>query len=388
MMVEIHGTCEQRFSKVRHAFEKNFTEGLEQGASIAVTYQGVPVVDLWAGFADEAGTRPWERDTIVNVYSTTKTMTALCALILADRGAIDFHAPVAKYWPEFAQNGKEHIEVRHLMSHSAGLSGWDEQFTAEAMYDWDRMTALLAAQAPWWEPGTASGYHSITQGFLVGEVIRRVSGTTVAKFFKSEVAEPLDADFQIGLSPGDYGRAAELIPPVARAGAGAMPRGEAVRAGNVMVRTFANPPMNARDSATEGWRNAELPAVNGHGNGRSIARIHAVLANGGEAFGHRLLSEAGASRIFEQQVDGADLVLGGKFRFGMGFALNSPDLPISPNPRACFWAGWGGSLAQIDRDARLSIGYAMNRMNSTTVGDARIAEIRKAIYESLGTPIP
>ncbi|MDA0365193.1 MAG: serine hydrolase, partial [Chloroflexi bacterium] len=155
--------------------------------------------DLWSGFADEARTRPWERDTIINVYSTTKTMTALCALMLADRGELDLHAPVARYWPEFAQNGKGAIEVRHLLSHSSGLSGWEQPLTVHDLYDWEKATTLLAAQAPWWEPGTASGYHSLTQGYLVGEVIRRVSGRSPGTFFREEVAEPLGADFHIGL---------------------------------------------------------------------------------------------------------------------------------------------------------------------------------------------
>ena len=159
-MYEVQGTCDERFSAVRAVFAANFANGLDAGASVAVTLAGQPVVDLWAGYADDAKQRPWERDTIANVYSTTKTMTALCALILADRGELDFYAPVARYWPEFAANGKSEVQVRHLMSHSSGLSGWSEPMTVEDLYDWEKATSLLAAQAPWWEPGTASGYHA------------------------------------------------------------------------------------------------------------------------------------------------------------------------------------------------------------------------------------
>ena len=311
-MVEIHGTCDEKFSAVRDAFRANFDEGRDIGASVALTHNGVPVVDLWAGSADAAGTKPWERDTIVNVYSTTKTMTALCALILADRGAIDFYAPVAKYWPEFAQNGKGAIEVRHLMSHSAGLSGWQEKITTPDLYDWEKVTSLLAAQAPWWEAGTASGYHAITQGYLVGEVVRRVTGKSLGTFFREEVAEPLDADFHIGLAPSEFSRVGEMVPPEMVAGA------LAATGDSILARTFVSPPMDARDSATEGWRRAEIPAAGGHGNARSVARVHTVLANGGEAFGKRLLSAAGCDRVFDEQTNGGRPCAGGADAFWDG----------------------------------------------------------------------
>ncbi len=169
------GFVQDRYAAVRAAFEGNFENGSDVGASFCATLDGETVVDLWGGWADAAKTRPWERDTIVNVYSTTKTMTFLCALMLADRGLLDLDAPVAKYWPEFAANGKERIKVSHLMAHSAGLSGWRERITKDDLYDWDKATSLLAAQAPLWEPGTASGYHAVTQGYLIGEVVRRAS---------------------------------------------------------------------------------------------------------------------------------------------------------------------------------------------------------------------
>jgi hypothetical protein len=181
--VKINGFVDDRFAPVKEAFESNFTSGQENGAGFCMTVDGKTVVDIWGGYADEAQTRPWERDTIVNVYSTTKTMTALTALYLADKGALDFAAPVSKYWPEFAANGKADVTVAHLMSHSAGLSGWKEPLVREDLYDWEKATSLLAAQAPYWKPGTAPGYHAMTQGYLVGEVIRRVAGETVGTVF-------------------------------------------------------------------------------------------------------------------------------------------------------------------------------------------------------------
>jgi len=218
-MTEIHGFANKGFEKVRETFENNFTKLGDVGASYCVTRDGETVVDLWGGHADAAKTKPWVKDTIINVYSTTKTMTALTALLLADRGLIDFKAPVAKYWPEFAANGKANVTVAQLMSHSAGLSGWKEKISTADIYDWEKITSLLAAQAPFWEPGTAPGYHALTQGYLVGEVIRRVTGKSIGTVFREEIAEPLHADFWIGLPASEDHRVAELIPP---------PPGEAV----------------------------------------------------------------------------------------------------------------------------------------------------------------
>jgi len=184
MTAEMHGMCTDRFAAVRDTLQRSLDEGRDVGASVAVFLDGEPVVDLWGGSADPERSVPWGPDTITNVFSTTKTMTALCALILADRGELDVHAPVARYWPEFKASGKEGVEVRHLLGHTAGLSGWAEPLAPEDLADWERCTSLLAAQEPWWEPGSASGYHAATQGYLVGEVVRRVSGRTLGTFFR------------------------------------------------------------------------------------------------------------------------------------------------------------------------------------------------------------
>ncbi|MEQ1549340.1 MAG: serine hydrolase domain-containing protein, partial [Chakrabartia sp.] len=211
------GFTQDRFASVRTAFDANFESGADIGASFCATLEGETVVDLWGGFADAEKTRVWEKDTVANVYSTTKTMTALTALLIADRGELDFDAPVAKYWPEFAAGGKADVKVSHLMSHSAGLSGWKEPMVKEDLYDWEKCTTLLAAQTPFWEPGTAPGYHAMTQGYLVGEVIRRITGRTVGTVFREEIAEPLSADFHIGLPASEDGRVADLIPPTSNA---------------------------------------------------------------------------------------------------------------------------------------------------------------------------
>jgi len=358
------GFAHDRYAPVREIFEGNLTSGADVGASFCATVEGETVVDLWGGHADEGKTRPWVRDTIVNVYSTTKTMTALTALLVADRGELDFDAPVAKYWPEFAANGKAGVKVSHLMSHSSGLSGWKAPMTLADMYDWEKATSMLAAQAPYWEPGTASGYHAATQGYLVGEVVRRITGKSLGTVFREEIAEPLGADFHIGLPASEDGRVADLIPP---------PPGGGIMDGeqNELVRNMSsNPPIDPMDTRTRAWRAAEIPAANGHGNARSVAEIHVLLANGGVAKGKRIMSEAGCRKALELQIEGTDMVLGVPARYGMGFGLAGGAVPF-PNLNTIYWGGYGGSLAVIDLDAHTTYGYAMNKMAGTTTGDMR-----------------
>jgi CubicO group peptidase (beta-lactamase class C family) len=370
------GFVQDKYAGAKAAFEANFANGSDLGASFCATLEGETVVDLWGGWADAAKTRPWEKNTIVNVYSTTKTMTFLCALIVADRGELDFDAPVAKYWPEFAASGKQGVKVSHLMAHSAGLSGWREKITTEDLYDWEKATSLLAAQAPLWEPGTQSGYHAITQGYLVGEVIRRITGKTIGTFFRDEVAGPLNADFWIGLPASEDHRVAELIPPPP---GGAVGDQEMDEIGKI---TFTNPGVDVSATATRGWRGAEIPAAGGTGNARSIAEIHAILANGGVAKGKRFLSEAGCRKALEVQIEGPDLLFKAPAKFGMGFGLPGPMVPL-PNPNSMFWGGYGGSLIIIDMDARTTFAYAMNKMGAGTVGDNRAFGMIGAMWAAL-----
>lgn len=377
MSVEIQGRCDEKFASVKDAFAKNFEHGLDIGASVAVTVEGENVVDLWAGKLVDAGNKTWQENTIVNVWSTTKTMAATVMLMLADRGLLDFNEKVCTYWPEFAQNGKENIQVRHIMSHSAGLSSLDEPIVFQDFCDHDKIAVLLAAQAPWWKPGTQSGYHAITQGHLQNELVRRVTGRTLGTFFKEEVTDPLGADFYIGTPTSAYPRIGLLLPPEPAADAGMDPD-------SIMTRTMTRPALDALISRTNSWREAEIPAANGHGNARSVARIHSAIACGGEVDGVRLMSEEGCRKIFEVQTDGNDLVLGTPVRFGMGFGINSEYQPLSPNKNVCYWGGWGGSLAVIDMDEKMSFSYVMNRMLSGTTGDMRAANLLMPLYGSIG----
>jgi len=373
-MADIEGTWDPHFGAVVDALSASFDAGTDVGASVAVLMDGQPVVDVWGGYVDAEHSAPWRQDTLTNVWSTTKTMYFLCALMLADRGELDFYAPVAEYWPEFAAAGKEQVQVRHLMSHTAGLPGWDEPLRSEELADWDRCTSLLAAQAPWWEPGTASGYHAVTQGYLVGEVIRRITGETVGSWFAREVATPLGADFHIGLPESEDHRVSRVIPPPPVDLAEMMPS-------RIAIRAMTNPPLDATYPQHAWWRRAEIPAANGHGNAMSVALVQSVIAGSGEARGVRLLSEKGCEPIFDEQAHGTDLVLGLTNRFGMGYGLKHELMPIGP--RACYWGGYGGSLIVMDLEERLTVCYVMNRMDSGLQGDFRGATIMLAAAAAL-----
>ena len=375
--VEIQGHCDDRFSSVKEAFANNFEQGLEVGASFAATIDGKFVVDIWGGYADEAQTRPWEKDTIVCVWSTTKVMTSICALMLIDRGLLDPDAPVAKYWPEFAQAGKETVLVRHILSHTAGLPALDMPVPMETMYDWNQVVSLLAAQKPWWEPGKEWEYHALTSGYLVGEVVRRIRGGTLGTFFREEVAAPLSADFHIGLPEEHEPRVGEMIPPPE------FKPGDPsyIPPDSVLYRAMNFPFFSALNARDRAFRAAEIPAGNGHGNARSVARISATVACGGELDGVRLFGLPIIEKALEEQYYGQPQSWPSPMRFGLGFGLTSKEMPIGPNPRVLYWGGYGGSVVLMDIDAKLSCSYVMNKMGSTP--NSRIVPIIGALYAAL-----
>lgn len=382
---QVHGHCDPRFAAVREAFEENFRDREELGAAVAVTAGGETVVDLWGGWADPAHTRPWERDTVVNVWSTTKGPVALCAHILADRGLLDLDAPVAAYWPEFAAAGKERILVRHLLSHRAGLSGLREPHSLQDLYDWELTTARLAATEPWWEPGTTSGYHALTYGFLVGEVVRRVSGLRPGAFLEREMTGPLGIDFTVGLPEKQAGRAAELVHP--RVVSDSEQAAIFSQLAPAAVAALANPRVGASAANTPEWRAAEIPAANGHGTARAVAALYGVFAGRGEYDGLRVLSPAAAERVREGQGSCRDLVLGAGFEheteIGLGLWLSGPNGSYGPNPRAFGHDGFGGSCGLADPEAGVSLGYVMNRMGPRIADDPRKTALVNAVYASL-----
>ncbi|MHA2397392.1 MAG: serine hydrolase domain-containing protein [Promethearchaeota archaeon] len=494
--VEIHGICDPRFEPVNDAFIQNFEEGMEVGASFAVMINGKYVVDIWGGHKDKEKTQTWEEDTICNVYSTTKVPTVLCTMMCVDRGLLDLDGKVAKYWPEFAQNGKENILVRHLLSHTSGLAGVEELVPSRTWDDWDRISSLLAAQKPWWEPGTKSGYHSSTHGHLLGELVRRVTGKTLGTFFKDEIAIPLDIDFHIGLAEEHVPRVSPLFRGHPIMGSTTLILGEIFRLANSseivkaeidnlekeimfdyggkdqftltiskakiefirgkidnpdlsfdvsrnraeglnlifnahyeeqdyisenlkikgnpkdiiytrkLLELFAKEarrlgavgmklalePVEMRERSRErAWQAAEIPAGNGHGNARSVAKIASIIACEGQLNGMRLLSRETLEKILEEQIYDRDLVLQTPIRWGLGVALPTKNRP-RPNPRSCFWGGWGGSAIFMDLDAKLGIAYVMNQMRSQSAeetaknkyhSDTRGNRLITAVFKSL-----
>lgn len=379
----IDGMCDARLRRVHDAFAENFARHGEVGAAVAVTVDGKPVVDLWAGHADAARTRRWTRDTIVNIASATKGLTATCAHRLVDRGLLDLEAPVATYWPEFAQAGKAAIPVHLLLSHRAGLPAIEAPLPTAALYDWDQMTRALAAQQPWWQPGTKHGYHAFTFGWLVGEVVRRITGRSLGRYWRQEVAEPLGVDCHIGLAAEHDARVAEFIP---------IPPDEPdleealLRNAPLMVRkALNNPPKTVADMNTPAWRRAEIPAGNAHTNARALARVYGALACGGAVDGVRVLRPESIARARSEQANGPDAVLfGWPTRFGLGFSLPPEGAGFGSSSATAFGCpGAGGSIGFADPDARVGFGYTMNQMHAAIPPDPRAVRLIEALYASL-----
>ncbi|MEV2224235.1 serine hydrolase domain-containing protein [Nocardia vinacea] len=370
------GFCTDEFAGVRQELADQIASGTELGASICVTVDGEPVVDIWGGHRDLEQTVPWTEDTLVNVFSISKTMTALSALLLVDRGELDVQQKVAHYWPEFAANGKGDIEVRHLLGHTSGVSGWERPIELADIYDAEAASARLATQPPWWEPGTASGYHALNYGHLVGEVIRRITGRTLGQFFAEELAGPLNADFHIGTAPENHHRIAPLVPP---------PLLEfdmaALDQDSILVKTLTSPLLDIPEANSAAWQKAEIGAVNGHGNAHSVAAVQSLVACGGELRGRRLLSEKTIDLIFEQQSDGADLALLLPLRFGLGYGLpQSQTAPEVPDGKVCWWAGFGGAIVVNDLDHRVTFAYTMNKMAPGLIGSDRANAFLRAVF--------
>jgi CubicO group peptidase (beta-lactamase class C family) len=392
----IDGRCDPRFMAVREAFTENFAKRGDVGAAVCVYLEGKPVVDLWGGYADAARSRPWGQNTIVNVASTTKGMVALCAHILVERGLLDVDAPVARYWPEFAQANKADIPVRWLLSHRAGLPATRRDIPAQSLYDWHVITQALAETTPWWTPGTQHGYHAMTFGYLVGEVIRRVSGKSVGQFFRAEVAGPLGADFFIGVPESEDARVAEILPdPPPLPGDRTI--WEVIKRDptSMAARAFSHLPRDSEVRNTRAWRAAEIPASNGHTTAQALARIYGALADGGVLNGIHLLRPSTIDAAIVEQSFGPDAILPFPTRFGLGFALTMPEgardpsagiATFGPNPRAFGHQGAGGSVGFADLDARIGFGYVMNQFQTGTARnpDLRWGTLVKAVYMSLG----
>lgn len=374
---------------MREALADNFRERGELGAAVAVSLDGRPVVDIWAGWSDAARTRLWQRDTLVDVFSVGKAMAALCVLILSERRQLELDAPVSRYWPEFAAKGKGGVTVRMLLCHRAGVPAIRRSLPELAMYDWDLMADTLAAEEPWWDPGVRHGYHVNTFGFLVGEVVRRVSGDSIGTFFRREVASRLDADFHFGVGAEHDGRIAEYLfthesdDSVRRDEERQLLDGDEGRR-FLLERVYLNPPgMSGLGTVnTRAWRAAEIPSANAHATARGVTRIFSALACGGAVDGVELLAPDTIEQATGEASSGRDFVLGRRSRFGLGFQLTQPERRLGSGTRSFGHFGAGGSLGFADPDARLAFGYAMNRSGPRWQNPRNRALI-DALYRSL-----
>jgi CubicO group peptidase (beta-lactamase class C family) len=376
----IAGHCDQRFKPVEEAFRQNFAAGKEAGASLTVIYEGQTVVDLWGGFTNSARIRAWERDTLVNVFSTTKMATALCVLLLADRGQIDLDAPLCRYWPEYTSHGKDRILVRQVLSHTAGVPGFTSRVTFEDMYDREKVTHLLEAEKPWWKPGTKLGYHTLTYGFLLGEIVWRVTGKTLGQFLHDEITAPLGIDFFIGLPDQEESRVAEVLP----AQQNFTPRQVAVikLLFPKAIKIYVNPRLEESTFNTCTCHAVEIPAGNGIGNARSVAQLGSILANGGSYNGKQVLSRSMVERAIREQVRGRDAIAFGRpSAWGLGVLLLNKDLLLGP--RSFYATGLGGSVCVMDIERKVTLAYVMNRMAELSEGDSRSIPLVHNLWECL-----
>lgn len=386
--IELHGHCRPRYAAVKDAFAENFRLAGEIGAAVAIYEDGEPVVDLWAGSVDSRHSAPWAADTLVNIFSTTKGLASALALRLVAEGRLSLDRPVADYWPGFAGHGKEGILVKWLLSHRAGLPAVRERLPDPALYDWNQMVSALESQAPWWEPGTRHGYHPMTFGWLIGEVLRQVSGKTVGQLLQETFSRPLGLDLHIGVPEAEHGRIARISQPAPDPTntelLGFMQRVMSDPQG-VTALAFSNPMSIATGTNTREWRSAEIPAANGHGTARAVARFYAALACGGTLDGVEVLPTDVLRYCWDEQSCGEDAVLGIGTRFSHGWMLsqNRLNAAFGPGKRSFGHPGAGGSVGFADPDRRIGFAYVMNRMGGYMILDPRATRLIDALYRSL-----
>lgn len=373
--MDVNGTVDSGFEPVADAFTANFIEHGDVGAAVCVYRDGRAIVDLWAGMADRDRDRPWARDTMALVFSTTKGLTATCAHLLVERGRLDLDAPIAAYWPEFAAAGKDRIPVRWALSHQAGLPVVDASLTLDDVLAWHPVVGAISRQRPEWPPGTAHGYHARTYGWIVGEIVRRITGVTLGRFFATEIAAPLGLDLWIGLPAEHESRVATLSLPE--------PPAVGIAPETLLGRAMSGPSSLFRLNDMWNLRHlhaAELPSSNGIGTARALARHYAALVSDVE--GIRTLMPDTVAQAGEEQAEGPDRVLGVPTRFGLGFAL-PPMLGTGMGPRSLGHPGTGGSLGFADPDPGIGFGYVMNRIKGLAPGDERASGLVDALYRCL-----
>ncbi len=383
--IVVKGYTDPKFERIKDIFKENFKEFNEVGASFAVFLDNKFVIDIWGGYSNPEKTNLWKKDSIAKVYSTNKIVTSICALILVDKELLDLDAPVARYWPEFAQAGKEKLLVRYLFSHSAGLPGFDEKITVEDLKDWDKIINILAKQKPWWEPGTKIGYHATTMYYLLGELVRKISGKTINMFFREEFAIPFNIDYHITLPEKFRTNRADMIPP--KVTFSSFVWNDTDR-NSFLFKVWSNPDLRNVHDNDPIWFDIE---TRGFGNARSVAKLGSIIANGGFLDGFQILTPETIAKSIEEQFFATDLVLDRKIRYGLGWGLKS-DYHSLPSPNTAYWGGMGGSSLIMDLDNKMSIAYVMNKMRRQPLdetqknkytSDSRGNRLVKTVYELL-----
>lgn len=374
-MTEIHGTAPGRFAAVKDAFAAHFAEGLELGARFTVCLEGEPLIDLIGGFSDRAKTRPWDARTYAPVFSTGKAIMALMMARLVDQGRMDYDTPVSEIWPEFGQAGKEFVTVGELLSHQAGLPGFAESQDASIWYDRERALALLAAQAPMWVPGTASGYHPVTIGLMAGEVFRRVDGRTMAAALREDLAIPFGLDLSIGIHEADFDRVPEIRKPPAPPLLGQI---DAIKRAAFLDRGSSPTQQGMAE-----WRKLEFPSTHTHATAEALARLMAVVANGGRLNGTEVLGQMTLAKATRERIHGPDKVLPFTISWAAGFMRNEGLNIYGPGEMTVGHSGWGGSCVFADPETRLSGAYVMNRQSPHLIGDPRPVKLIDAVYGAL-----
>lgn len=355
-MSEVHGYVAPSFVAVREEFERNFAERDEVGASVGIVHRGETVVDLHGGTRD--GVEPWDADTLVIMYSTTKPLAAACLLMLWDRGGIDIDAAVATYWPTFGHRSKGAVTVRQLLSHQAGLVALREELPPDALLDRETIVLALEREEPWWAPGTRSGEHALFYGHLIDELLRRVDGRSVREFFATEIARPWDLDLHVGLEEADLPRTATVVGMEDE-----WPGGQIGEPGSLLRKALTNPfgALSPGVVNSERWKKAAVPAINGYGTGIAIARFYAGLLGGGSLDGTRLFSENACREATSVQTSGEDVLLERPVDWGLGFQLEDAYFGLG---------GIGGSSGYATRRLDLAVGYVTNKMGSHDRSDA------------------
>ena len=375
--MEIHGECDPQFSKVKETFKKLHQEDREIGSCFAVYKDGKPLVDLWGGFQDEDRTKPWQKDNLVTVYSTTKGVAAFCIALAMEKGLLKYEEKVSTYWPEFANNGKEDITVGMLMSHQAGICS-PETRNVDDYYNQNLMAEKLAGMTPIWEPGTASGYHSMTFGWLTSELILRVTGKSLGTYFREEVGDQHEIDFFIGLPESEDHRVAELVPfDIVRNENSEQQKIELTEA----QKSQRNSAGTLDIHNTKAWRQAEIPSANGQGNAGGLAKFYSLIVPEDNSI--KLLKDDTVNQMTTMQIEGRDLVLAVQVRWGVGFILNKHKVIYGPVESAFGHSGYGGSCAFGDPENKIGVSYVMNRMLDNFNADGRSIELINATYDCL-----